>query len=59
MTGAATEFLLTDHNSIGEDEELDVGGERTEHQASCHHYPAEDGHGPSAEVVHAYAADRT
>lgn len=49
----------TNHNPVGEYEELHVGSEGTEHQAASHHHPAEDGHGTGAEVLHADAADGT
>lgn len=57
--GNATKCSPTDHNPVGEDEELHVGSEGTEHQAAGHHHPAEDGHGTGAEVLHADAADGT
>lgn len=50
---------LANHNPVGEDEELHVGSEGTEHQAAGHHHPAEDGHGTGAKVLHADAADGT
>lgn len=51
--------VLTDHYPVGEDEELHIWSEGTEHQASCHHHAAENGHGTSPKVVHAGAADGT
>ena len=51
--------LLTNHNPIGKDEELDVWSEGTEHQATCHHYATEDGYGTCPKVVHAGTAHRT
>lgn len=50
---------LANHNPVGEDEELHVGSEGTEHQATSDHHPAEDGHGTGTEVLHADAADGT
>lgn len=57
--GVIIECFLTNHDPVGEDEELDVGSEGTEHQAAGHHHAAEDGHGTSSEVVHAGTADGT
>lgn len=51
--------FLTNHDAIGKDEELDIWSKGTEHQATCHHYTAEDGHGTSSKVVHTGTADRT
>lgn len=51
--------FLTNHNPIGKDEELDIWGKGTEHQAACHHHTTEDGHGTSPKVVHTCTADRT
>lgn len=50
---------LTDHDPIGEDEELHVWSEGAEHQASCHHHATENGHRTSPKVVHTGAADGT
>lgn len=51
--------LRTDHNAIGEDEELHIWSKGTEHQAAGHHHTAEDGHGTSPKVLHTGAADGT
>lgn len=51
--------FLTDHNSIGKDEELDIWSKGTEHQAARHHNATEDCHRTSPEVVHTGTADRT
>lgn len=51
--------VLTHHNPIGKDEELDIWSEGTEHQASCHHHATENGHRTSPEVFHTGAADGT
>lgn len=51
--------LRTDHNAIGEDEELHVWSKGTEHQAAGHHHTAEDSHGTSPKVLHTGAADGT
>lgn len=58
-TKVITEGLLTDHNPIRKDEELYIWSKGTEHQATCHHYTTEDGHGTSPKVVHAGAAHWT
>ena len=49
----------TDYDPVGEDEEGDVGGEGTQHQAPRHHDTTEDGHGTSTKILHARAADGT
>lgn len=59
LPGNITKCSPTDHNPVGEDEELHVGSEGTEHHAAGHHHPAEDRHGTGAEVLHADTADGT
>lgn len=62
LSGGAKEDLvnfLTNNNSIGTKQKVDIGSKTAYHQASCNHEATEDGHWPCAESGDAGAADGT
>lgn len=62
LSGGAEEDLgnfLTNNNSIGTKQKVEIGSQAAYHQASCHHEATEDGHCPCPKSGDAGAADGT